>query len=220
MENDMKLQDVLKDYIVDCEVRRLSPKTVSGYYKLLRMFLLWIGNEYKVDAVSGLTTTHLKQYILFKEKSGARPNYLNDILKVLRNFCHYMYDEGIADRVYTDRIHNVKQSKVKIISFNEAEIKGMVGYYSGKDFLAVRNKLMISMFFDTGMRCNELITLKESNVGRGVIMIHGKGDKERTVPLSPFVEKMFVLIMRPEIGIFTIKNWMLKMFLYLKMGGR
>lgn len=66
----------------------------------------------------------------------------------------------------------------------------MVNYYKGRHFLDVRNKLIMVMLFDTGMRCSKLCELKVTDVQSNVINIQeGKGKKQRHVPITSAVAK-------------------------------
>ncbi len=56
----------------------------------------------------------------------------------------------------------------------------MIQFYDGKDFLEVRNKTIIMLLFDTGMRCNEMILMEPEDIKPDYILVkHGKGGKER-----------------------------------------
>ena len=48
---------------------------------------------------------------------------------------------------------------------------------------------MMAMFFDTGMRLTEVITLRAEQIREDSIIVHGKGNKERLVPVSPYLAK-------------------------------
>ena len=66
----------------------------------------------------------------------------------------------------------------------------MVNYYKGRRFLDIRNKLIMVILFDTGIRCSELCELKVTDVRANVINIQeGKGKKQRFIPLTPAINK-------------------------------
>ena len=71
----------------------------------------------------------------------------------------YAYEEQYTDKLITERIRNLRQPKVIIKTFTNIEIKKMIDYYNGYDFLTLRNKTILCMLFDTGMRLNEILTL-------------------------------------------------------------
>jgi len=189
MVDHANLMDLLEMYLTDCQVRKLAPRTVAGYRKMLRPMLLWLGDNEQVETVGDLVPRHYKMYLLHKEKNGASPQYINDILRVIRTFSRYLYDEGYTSRLLTDKIKNVRQPKVKIVSFSEKEVKAMLAYFGKRSFLDVRNRAILSMLFDTGIRCEEMLSMMPEQVQKGVIVVNGKGSKQRLVPLSPVLQK-------------------------------
>jgi integrase/recombinase XerD len=78
---------------------------------------------------------------------------------------------------------------VKIVSFTEKEMKDMLNFYNKRSFLDVRNRAILSMLFDTGIRCEEMLSMMPDQIQKGLIVINGKGSKQRLVPLSPVLQK-------------------------------
>ena len=70
-----------------------------------------------------------------------------------------------------------------------------------------RNKLILAMAFDTGARNTEMCELTIDNVRENVILIHGKGNKERHVPLTPYLKKMLIKYSRIKDHYFMIKTF-------------
>ena len=87
------------------------------------------------------------------------------------------------------KVKNMKQPKTKIITFSENEIRKILNFYSGRTYLEIRNRTMLALFFDTGMRLTEVITLRWEQIRDEYILVHGKGAKERLVLVSPYLAK-------------------------------
>ena len=68
-----------------------------------------------------------------------------------KTFFRYLEEEDYLDKAPTAKIHNVKQPKVLIRTFSEDEIRRMLNYCNGRDFVSIRNKALLSILFDTGM---------------------------------------------------------------------
>ena len=103
MVDNTMLMDLMDAYLTECEIRKLAPKTIEGYKKLLRAMLLWLSDNEQVDRLSDLTPMHFKRYLLHKEKDGASPQYINDILRVMRTFSRFLYDEGHRPKLLTEK---------------------------------------------------------------------------------------------------------------------
>lgn len=185
----MLLTDAAKEFEFNCKCRKLSEKTIRNYGKLIRYLLDYLKEQYKVLCLEDVRPMYIKAYLIMLQERGAKPQYINDQLKAFKVLFRYLYEEGYTDSILTERIKNVKEPKTIIKTFSEREVKAMTEYYSGHTFMQIRNRLMLMMFFDTGIRVSELIELKISQVKDEYILIHGKGDKERVVPKSPLLSK-------------------------------
>lgn len=104
--------------------------------------------------------------------------------------CSYAQREGYSEDVLTKRVKNVKQPKVLIHTFSTKEISLMIKYFNGSDYISVRNKMILMVFFDTGIRLAELTNMKMDQIQDSYFIIYGKGRKEREVPKNPAVGKL------------------------------
>ncbi|GIP42824.1 hypothetical protein J45TS6_12830 [Paenibacillus sp. J45TS6] len=82
--------------------------------------------------------------------------------------------------------------KVLIQTFDDDEVKRMISAFKGDYYLSLRNKLILMLFVDLGIRNLELCTLGTLDVRDSVIKIHGKGNKERNLYISPFLKKHII----------------------------
>ena len=112
-----------------------------------------------------------------------------------RTWFNYLVNEGYLEERDNPakKVKCLRQPRTIIDTFTVAEMKRMIQFYDGKDFLEVRNKTIIMLLFDTGMRCNEMIQMVEEDIKRDYIVVkHGKGNKERVVPKSPTLSKQLL----------------------------
>ena len=163
----MFLSDLVDEFLFDCKVRALSELTVNNYRKQLKKFLLYLETAHGVTALEQMRPALIKQYISFLQGCSLKPAYINDLLKAVKCLCRYAFDEGYTEGLITERIKNVKQKKVLIHTFSNKEIAGMIKYYSGNNYLDVRNKLIIMILFDTGIRVSELTHMMPEQVKEG-----------------------------------------------------
>lgn len=157
--------------------------------RMLRYLMDYLDKEYDITQIEDVKPFHIKHFLLLKQEEGKKPQYINDLLKVYKTFFRYLEEEDYLNKAPTAKIHNVKQPKVLIRTFSEDEIRRMLNYCNGRDFVSIRNKALLSILFDTGMRLNEVVSLKREQIHEEYILVHGKGNKERLVPVSPFLGK-------------------------------
>ncbi len=94
-------------------------------------------------------------------------------------FFNYLHHEDYISTNYMKQIKFQKESKVVIQSFTNDEVSRMIKVYSNENFLNSRNKCIIVMLFDTGVRNSELCDFSMNDIKEKAILIHGKGDKQR-----------------------------------------
>jgi len=187
--NGMKLTQLTHEFLFDCEARDLSDKTVINYRRQCEYLLNYLMETHSIDTLEAVEPKHIKEFLVIMAQKGRKPAYLNDLLKAYKCLFRYALDEGYTDTLITAKVKNVKEPKVLIHSFSPIEVKKMCSYYVGHDYLSIRNRVIIMMLFDTGIRVNELVSMKISQLNEGYIIIYGKGSKERIVPKSPLLGK-------------------------------
>ena len=178
----MQWSEGIQEFGFDCKVRKLSPKTIDNYSKQLRYFQRYLQSEFELVEIEQVKAYHIKQFLAWMDDKGRQPRYINDLLKVFKTFFNYMVKESHMAESPAAKVKNMKQPKTKIITFSENEIRKILNFYSGRTYLEIRNRTMIAMFFDTGMRLTEVITLRWEQIREDYILVHGKGAKERLVP--------------------------------------
>lgn len=183
------MEELAKEFILDCKVRNLAPRTVRNYEKQLSYFTRFLQEAQGVKELEELKPVHIKQFIVMLQGKKNKPSYINDLLKAVKCLCAYAFDEGYAPDLITKKIKNVKEPKVLIHTFSDDEIIKMVQHYDGADYLSVRNRLMLMMLFDTGLRISEIIEMKPDQIREGYFVVYGKGRKERVVPQNAIVCK-------------------------------
>lgn len=173
--------------MTNCRIRCLAQSTIKNYDKALDSFLKFC-SDLGVQNIEDMQPQHIRAYIADKQQSGRAPQYINDILRTLRVFFRYAYDEGYVDNLVTERIKNVKQPATLIRAFAPADVKNMIDYYSGNHYIDLRNRLILIILFGTGIRSTELRTITIDDLKSDHIVIHGKGDKERVVPITATID--------------------------------
>lgn len=188
----MFMKSIVQEFIFDCQVRNLASRTIRNYEKQLGYFVRYLKDAQGVEVLDDLRPIHIKQYVLMLQNKKHKPAYVNDLLKAVKVLCRYAYEEGYTPELITKRVKYVKEPKVLIHTFSDDEIVRMVKYYDGNDYLSIRNRLMLMMLFDTGLRISEIIDMKPSQIRQGYFNVYGKGRKERVVPQNAIVSKWLI----------------------------
>ncbi|WP_085508995.1 tyrosine-type recombinase/integrase [Thalassobacillus devorans] len=187
----MFIEDLLKEYLFHLEFKGYSTRTQRSYKTNLMAFLKYAESEFGITELEEIKSTHIKQYGMYMTKKGRKATYINNIFKAVRSFINYCIDEGYLMPKFspTAKVQWLKESKPVINAFTPEEIRDMVNAFKTNTFIEARNKLIIMMLADTGIRNLELCQLMQSNIGATTIKIVGKGNKERYIAISPALNK-------------------------------
>ena len=189
----MLLEELLNEYILELQIKNCSSTTIKSYKGNLSRFISFLEPNLELEEVKA---GHIKEYIIHLQGKGLKATYINTVLKHIRGLFNYAVEEEYASINVASKVRWLKEITPVIETFNQEEIKAMLSYYKGKDFLSVRNKLVIYMLLDTGIRAGELTNIRVCDINGNDLLVHGKGGKERQLTLSPVLEKELLKYMR------------------------
>lgn len=184
----MDLVELLEEFLIDCRIRNLSKRTIDTYSRNISIVIKLL-DESGVEKLSRVTRASVNRVIMNLQEKGLKFSYINIILKCLRVYFNYAETENYISKNPMDKVSYLKVEKQVMYTFTDEEVMKMIDYYRGKGFLTTRNRLIIEMFADTGLRVSELRNLKNEGIKDGFLIVMGKGNKERVVPLSPYLMK-------------------------------
>ncbi|MDL2237043.1 tyrosine-type recombinase/integrase [Christensenellaceae bacterium OttesenSCG-928-K19] len=188
----MDAKALLKEFLLECEIRKFSPKTLKGYRDSNLYLLNYLEAEHQITLAEDISHIHIKRFLTFLQKNGRKATYTNGLIKTFRSFFKYLKEEEYISINPMLKIKWGKQEKPIIKTFSKREVAKMVKAFGGSNFLEIRNKAIIATLFDTGIRCSELCDLKADAIKDTYINVWGKGNKERSVGKSPYLEKFLL----------------------------
>ena len=161
----MCLKDLRDEFIYDCECRHLAKGSLRNYKAATRFLLEYLELK-QITELEDVRPRHIRDLMKEKQDAGSTSRYINDLLKVWRTWFNYLVNEGYLEERDNPakKVKCLRQPRTIIDTFTVAEMKRMIQFYDGKDFLEVRNKTIIMLLFDTGMRCNEMILMEPEAV--------------------------------------------------------
>ena len=116
-----------------------------------------------------------------------------------------------------DPIEKAKE-EVKQETFTDEEVHSLLNAFDFSTYLSARNKLILAIAFDTGARNTEICDILEEDARDNVILIHGKGNKERHVPVTPYLKKLLFKYQRIKSVYFANQNLQYGNLLLSRMG--
>lgn len=192
----MQCEDALKEYIFDCQMRKLSKRTIAGYRNANLRMMKFIREEYGITELEDTHYKAIQSYIQYQIKQNLSEVYINRNMVSYRCFFQYCMDEGYIFRNPMDKIKRQKEPVTMIETFNDDEVRRLLCVFKGKRYLDIRNHFILIILFDTGMRNTEVCNLKVSDVRDTHIHIVGKGKKTRYVPVTPVISRYLIRYLR------------------------
>lgn len=187
----MLLDDIMQEFEFHLQTKNYSSRTIKSYRNNNKKFISYLTTN-NVTKLHQINTKHIKTYINQLMKLGRQASYCNSILKCIRALFIYCLEEEYITNNPCDKVSWIKEPKCIINTFNDKEIHSMLNTYQGHTFMDIRNKLIIALLLDTGIRNLELCNINTLDVRDRVIHIQGKGNKERVVPISPMLKKLII----------------------------
>ena len=216
----MLLEDVLKEFIFDCRIRKLSERTIKEYNGNNLRFFKYIDSQFQITELELVTHVVIKEYIQYLTTLGRKETYINGIIKCFRAFFVYCFKEEYISKNPMDKVNFQREPITLIETFTDNEARKMVEAFKTNTFCDMRNKLIMVVLLDSGIRCHELINIKLSDISNNAIKIFGKGKKERFVPITPTIYKYLLKYLRMRENYLLDKYQLDKEYLFLSFSCR
>lgn len=174
--------------------KRFSINTIKSYDNDLSQFVVFIEKSFDKSEIHLSDDKQIRAWVVSLMEKDFSAISINRKISTLKTFYKFLLREGHIISNPMDKVTAPKISK-KIPSFiEEKQINNLLDDFSfGEDFSGIRNKTIVEMFYNTGMRLSELIGLKDTNVDlhSGSLKVLGKRNKERIIPIhSSFLESV------------------------------
>lgn len=75
----MLFRDTIQEYEFDCCSRKMAPRAVGGYIKMLGYLADYLEQNHKIIELEEIKGIHIKKFLMEKEKLGRKPSYINDL---------------------------------------------------------------------------------------------------------------------------------------------
>jgi len=168
--------------------RKYSLNTVQAYENDLLEFSEFCEKRLGKDVLN-VGVSDVREWIVeMSDGSGAvGVRTVKRRISALRSFYKYLRREGLVSKNPAAVLVLPKASKPLPKFFREEEMERLLDdVMTGDEFQDRRDKLIIDLFYQTGVRVSELVEIKDSDIdmGRGMLRVFGKRRKERLIPIG------------------------------------
>jgi site-specific recombinase XerD len=177
--------DVRDAWIAALRSKNFSKKTIQTYGAGLTNLLRFLGRR-KIEDFREITAAVLKDWQAYLIDSCVSPVSIDVYLRAVRGLCRWLTD---TNQVFLNPARDLPAPKLEkklgpIVS--EKDMLRLLDGMTGTDLLSMRDRAILEVAYGTGARVEEMarLNVESLNLGRRLVHIHGKGERDRILPLT------------------------------------
>ena len=146
--------------------KRSSIHTITSYSNDIHQFTLFLSDEYQITSeISEVNFQIVRAWIASLLEQGISPRSVNRKISTLKTYFKFLIREGIIDKSPMLKVVSPKSKKRLPLFIEEDQIESLLNEVKFEDgFIGERNKLIIELFYVTGIRLSELIEIKITDI--------------------------------------------------------
>lgn len=167
--------------------KRYSPHTIISYQNDLTGFFTFLEEQFNTTNLSEINASFVRSWLASLKEGKMESKSINRKISALKSFFKYQLNQGnlIKSPMVTIISPKVKKRLPQFVE--EKDINTLFNYVEFPDsWEGKTHRLVLQLFYNTGMRQAELVNLKESQIDKSnqAIKVLGKGNKERVIPVG------------------------------------
>jgi len=166
--------------------KKYSPHTIKAYKKDIKEFVAFCETEYQIKTIDHVEYGMIRSWIVALVDRGISNRSVNRKITSLKSYFKFLLK---VEKIETNPLAKhkaLKMAKKVEIPFSEEEMNQLLYEIPFDDnFEGIRDRLIIELFYATGMRRSELINLKvkDLDLNNKTLKVIGKRNKERIIPV-------------------------------------
>lgn len=167
--------------------KRYSNHTITAYNTDLCQFIHYINEEFETNNIDSATSDHIRSWIVHLMESGVAPKTINRKVISIRTYYTWRALQGLTMNNPAEEIIPLKTDKKLPEYVEESAMKKLLDeVLPCSDISSIRNRLIIELLYQTGIRLSELINITTDNISvdNCEIKVTGKRNKQRVIPIG------------------------------------
>ncbi len=168
--------------------KRYAANTIRSYGDDLERFFEYVSDQFGTVSLGEIGPSFIRSWLASLKDQQLSSRSINRKISTLKSYYKYQLRNGAVEQSPMGVITSPKISKrlpVYVEQKDTGTLFSEVGFPEG--WAGRTDRLLLSIFYQTGMRLSELVNLRERQVDTGnrAIKVLGKGNKERIIPAGP-----------------------------------
>lgn len=185
------LQSDMKEYLDYLQYQKnYSELTIKGYQREIEHFILYLHTQ-DIHEFKEVTYPMLRGYLTALHSENLSARSINHKLSSLRGLYKYLQSqEYVYDNPFL-LVDSLKEQQKNPDFLFVDEMIALLDSIDTSTVLGRRNKAMLELMYASGLRCSEVVelTLSQIHFSRQLLLIHGKGRKDRYVPFHDYARE-------------------------------
>ena len=178
-------RDLRKEFLTYIQVEKgLARHTLESYRRDLARLDAWATGNKK--QITELTRADLRKWIACLSREGLAPTSIARAISATRGFFKFLLLDGHIKSQPAEDLDTPQRFSYLPKFLTEDEINRLFAAPDVATEEGIRDRAILELMYATGLRVSELVALKQTDVDvlSGLVVCHGKGNKERRVPLG------------------------------------
>lgn len=184
MKKGFPFEEVITDFVsYICSEKGLSPHSVEAYQRDVKTFLLWATDQ-ALNTCTQISQDHIVAYLAILKRKNYATASISRALIAIKVFFRFLKREQVIQNDITTALESPKlwQKIPSVLSMEEVE--RLLLQTDLTTFEGVRDLAILEVLYSSGLRVSELCSLSIYDVDDVYVKVHGKGGKERLVPIG------------------------------------
>lgn len=179
-------REAYEEFRLRCDSRNLSEGTLAWYRQILGGLERFLVLRYQLTRMDEITAGHLRAYLSQLKARELSSETVHRTYGGFRCFFKFLLRERLMQSNPMELVERPKRERHLIQPLDAKQVLALLEQTDPKTFLGLRNKVLMLLMLDSGLRLTEALRLKLPNVdvAGGTVLVMGKGRKERRVPFA------------------------------------
>jgi site-specific recombinase XerD len=177
------LFSTLELWLEALQAQRFSPRTVQNYRECVTPFVTFLQQQ-GCQQLEEVQPHHIRKWLIHKQAQGVSSHTLHNAYRNPRTFWNWCIREGLTEHNPFAKVEPPKREKVLKPALTPEQVEALLKACEGREWLRLRDRALILLLLDTGLRIHECHQLRVMDVVQNALIVRGKGGKQRVVVLS------------------------------------
>jgi Site-specific recombinase XerD len=181
-EQNSEIREVFTLWLEALEARGIAPRTLENYREGVGEFVAFL--EPHATTLDAVQPAHIRKWLIHKQRKGVSPYTVRNAYRLPHLFWRWCIKEELTTNDPFAKVEKPKVPPKVKPALTPDEVEQILQACEGKEWTRLRDRALILLLLDTGLRIHEAHKLTVADAQRETVLIRGKGGKQRVVFLS------------------------------------